>query len=399
MTGETAPATSGLVVELDGGSVLLEGHLDVMTVPGGVRPVRLPLDAWKFFPPAGELLGATVSSASGVRILFDTEAQQIQLRVRCTRLQYDELPGPLNTFVAEVSGIDREPVEAPVDAVRRITMLGDKATDLPRGESSLVVFDGLGAGSKSVTVWFPQGLIVDLLDITATAPVRASAPSTAARWIHHGSSISHCVETPHPTGTWPVIAARRAGLHLVNLGFGGQCMLDPFVADAIAAQPADIISLKVGINIVGARSMDQRTFAPALHGFLDRVRRGHPDTPIVLASSIFWPGSEDTPGPPGLEFEGENVRCFADGDPADVAKGALTLAQSRLQIEHVVRIRQNVGENIHYLDGLELYGPGDTERFTLPDGLHPDAVLYAEMGKRWAERVFGPRGLVPMTAT
>ncbi|SMG48045.1 GDSL-type esterase/lipase family protein [Agreia pratensis] len=398
MTGEAATATSALVVELGGGSVLLEGHLDVMPVAGGVRPVRLPLDAWRFFPPAGELLGATVSTASGVRIRFDTDAQQVELRVRCTRLQYDELPGPRNTFVAEVNGIDLEPVDAPIDALRRITMLGDQATDLPRSESSAVVLDGLGTHEKSVTVWFPQGLIVDLLDVMAATPVRASAPSAAARWIHHGSSISHCVETPHPTGTWPVVAARRAGLDLVNLGFGGQCMLDPFVADAIAAQPADVISLKVGINIVGARSMDQRTFAPALHGFLDRVRTGHPDTPIVLASSIFWPGSEDTPGPPGVEFEEENVRCFAAGDPTDVAKGALTLAQSRLQIEHVVRVREAAGENIHYLDGLALYGPDDTDRFTLPDGLHPDAALYAEMGARWAELAFGARGLVPMSA-
>jgi hypothetical protein len=117
-----------------------------------------------------------------------------------------------------------------------------------------------GPGARAVTVWLPQGMIVDLLDLRADAPVIAAEPSHAPVWIHHGSSISHCVETPSPTGVWPVIAARTSDLSLINLGFGGQCMLDPFVADTIAATPADVITLKVGINIVGrGRSISARS--------------------------------------------------------------------------------------------------------------------------------------------
>ncbi|KZC94268.1 MULTISPECIES: GDSL-type esterase/lipase family protein [Clavibacter] len=393
---------SGEVVELGGGSVRVHGHLGLVPVPGGVRPVRLPVDRWRDFPPAGELLRAQVSTAGGVRIRFTTAADEVRLRVRCTRIHYDELPGPRNTFVAEVDGRDLAPVEAPVDVVRRISPLGDRAEETASGAeggASTVVLRGLGRELSTVTVWLPQGMLVDLLGIEAVGgagPVRAADPLGLPRWIHHGSSISHGVEAPDPTGPWPVVAARRAGLDLVGLGFGGQCMLDPFVADAIADEPADVISLSVGVNIVGARSMDQRTFVPALHGFLDRVRRGHPETPIVLASSILWPGSEHVPGPPGVELrEDGTVRCFAAGDPADVGRGALTLAESRIHVAHVARVRTASGERIAHLDGLALYGPDDVERFPLPDGLHPDAALYAEMGRRWAARVFGDGGLVP----
>ncbi|OUE18215.1 hypothetical protein BFL36_14735 [Clavibacter michiganensis] len=393
---------SGEVVELGGGSVRVHGHLELLPVPGGVRPVRLPASRWRDFPPAGELLRAQVSTAGVVRIRFATDADEVRLRVRCTRIHYDELPGPRNTFVAEVDGRDLPPVEAPVDVVRRISPLGDRAEETASGAAggaSTVVLRGLGRELSTVTVWLPQGMLVDLLAIEAvggTGPVRAADALGLPRWIHHGSSISHGVEAPDPTGPWPVVAARRAGLDLVGLGFGGQCMLDPFVADAIADEPADVISLSVGINIVGARSMDQRTFVPALHGFLDRVRRGHPETPIVLASSILWPGSEHVPGPPGVEFrEDGSVRCYAAGDPADVPKGALTLAESRIHVRHVARVRAEAGERIHHLDGLALYGPGDAERFPLPDGLHPDAELYAEMGRRWVSRVFAADGLVP----
>lgn len=391
-------SAGGTVVELDGGSVRVHGHLGLMPVPGGVRPIRLPESAWRDFPPAGEPLRAQVSTAAGVRIRFTTAADEVRLRVRCTRIRFDDLPGPRNAFVAEVDGADLPAVAAPVDVVRRVSWSGDagEETAVGDGSASVVVLGGLGRGPKTVTAWLPQGMLVDLVGIAADAPVRAADPLGLPRWIHHGSSISHCVEAFDPTGAWPVVAARRAGLDLVNLGFGGQCMLDPFVADAIAAEPADVISLSVGINIVGARSMDQRTFVPALHGFLDRVRRGHPDTPIVLASSILWPGSEDVPGPPGVEVLGDgSVRCFAAGDPADVPRGALTLAESRRHVAHVSRVRREAGDRIAHLDGLALYGPDDLARFTLPDGLHPDAALYAEMGRRWVVRVFADGGLVP----
>ncbi|MWJ23826.1 hypothetical protein DOT97_01220 [Clavibacter michiganensis subsp. michiganensis] len=398
MSGIGASARDGAVVGLDGGSVRVHGRLGLMAVPGGVRPIRLPEARWRDFPPAGELLRAQVSTAAGVRIRFTTRAAEVRLRVRCTRIRFDELPGPRNTFVAEVDGVDLPPVAAPVDVVRRIPPSGDAAeeTAVGSGDPSVVVLRGLGHGPSTVTVWLPQGMLVDLVGVTAEEPVRAADPLGLPRWTHHGSSISHCVEAPDPTGAWPVVAARQAGLDLVGLGFGGQCMLDPFVADAIADEPADVISLSFGINIVGARSMDQRTFVPALHGFLDRVRRGHPDTPIVLASSILWPGSEHVPGPPGVEFRDDgSVRCFAAGDPADVPRGALTLAESRRHVAHVARVRREAGERIAHLDGLALYGPDDVERYALPDGLHPDAELYVEMGRRWVARVFADGGLVP----
>lgn len=92
------------------------------------------------------------------------------------------------------------------------------------------------AGDKTVRIWLPQSVTVDLLGLSGDAPI---GPATTARpiWLHHGSSISHCVEAGEPTSAWPVVAAHTADLEVINLGFAGQCMLDPFVADAIAGTP------------------------------------------------------------------------------------------------------------------------------------------------------------------
>ncbi|SDL13230.1 SGNH/GDSL hydrolase family protein [Microbacterium azadirachtae] len=398
-TSDHGTSDHGTVVSLPNGSVRVEGHLDLVTTADGVRPVRIPVRHWTHFPPAGEVLRAMASNASGVRLRVETEATRLTLRVRCTRIRIGEAVRPGDAFVARVDGVDVAVAAAPDTQTLAISPAGDEAALVSHAGDSLIELAPLPAGRKVVTVFLPQGMTVDLLDIVGDADVTAAPPSGRPVWVHHGSSISHGAEAELPTSVWPVVASELAELDVVNLGFGGHCMLDPFVADAIAAAPADLISLKVGVNIVGARAMDQRTFVPALHGFIDRIRAGHPDTPLVLCSSILWPGSDDTPGPSDVEFfDDGGIRCFTAGDPADIGKGALTLAESRRHIEHVVEVRRAAGENISYLDGLALYGPGDVERHPLPDSLHPDTALYEEIGRRFAQRVFGDEGLYPRAA-
>ena len=114
---------------------------------------------------------------------------------------------------------------------------------------------------------------------------------------HYGSSISHCLEAAGPTGVWPVVAARRADVALDSFAMAGQCQLDPFVARTIRDLPVDLISLKVGINVVNGDTMRERTFVPAVHGFLDTIRDGHPTTPLLVVSPILCPAHEDHPGP------------------------------------------------------------------------------------------------------
>ncbi|GAA4964943.1 hypothetical protein GCM10023238_35730 [Streptomyces heliomycini] len=82
---------------------------------------------------------------------------------------------------------------------------------------------------------------------------------------------------------------------LINLGFGGSALVDPFTARAIRDTPADLISLKLGINVVNSDAMRLRAFAPAVHGFLDTIREGHPATPLLLVSPVLCPTHENTP--------------------------------------------------------------------------------------------------------
>lgn len=398
MSAAAGPTELGEQVRLGASTVRVAGHLELVPTDGGVRPVRVPTAAWSHLPPGSELVRAVMSQASGVRVTARTAATRLSLRVRCVRIDVGDWQGRTGEFVVAVDGDEVATLAAPVDEVRSVELFGDRVSRSVHSTATTLYVGGLPAGDKEVTIWFPPAMVVDVLGLEGDAPVRPPAPVDRPVWLHHGSSISHGQEAGGPTATWPVVAARHAGLEVVNLGLAGQCMLDPFVADAIAATPADVITLKLGINVVGARAMDQRTFVPAVHGFLDRIRAGHPTTPIVVASAICWPGNEDRPGPTGVELVGgAPVRCFAVGDPADAAGGALTLETSREHLRHVVAVRAGSGEPVRYLDGLELYGPADAESMPLLDGIHPGPDAHAEIGRRFAALVFGAGGLVPAT--
>jgi len=192
------------------------------------------------------------------------------------------------------------------------------------------------------------------------------------------------MEAEGPSRTWPAIAATRTGHHLTNLGLAGQCHVDQFAARTIRDPPADRISLKFGINVVNGDTMRARTFASAVHGFLDTVRDGHPRTPLLVISPIICPVAESAPGPTVLGEDGQI--SVADPD-APLAFGRLSVQGIRELLVEIVDRRRAVGDDaLHYLDGRELFGPADVA--DLPDGLHPNGAGYERMGERFVEHPF-----------
>jgi hypothetical protein len=257
------------------------------------------------------------------------------------------------------------------------------AVDLHPGGPATIRFEGLPAGDKRVEIWLPNAAVTNLLELRADGNVRPPAPSTARRWVHYGSSISHCLEAQRPTGVWPVVAARLAGVDLQSFAFAGQCQLDPFASRMIGQQAADLISCKLGINVVNGDSMRERTFVPALHGLLDQIRDRHPDAPLVVITPITCPVAEDHPGPTGVDADG---RCAVYERPEALALGALTLRRIRELEAEIVAARQARDPNLHLVQGPDLFGPDDVG--DLPDGLHPNGAGYQRMGERFHALAF-----------
>ncbi|MGR6915644.1 GDSL-type esterase/lipase family protein [[Actinomadura] parvosata] len=372
----TTPITAGL----------LRGALDLEPTERGLLPHRLPARARA--QCADGQLAMAESQPSGVRLALRTRATTVELdTVPTKRLYTGAPPRPDGVYDLIVDG--RLTGQATLGDGDTITIdLATGATQTRPGPVGTVRFTGLPDRDKDVEIWLPHNETTELVALRTDAPV-APLPDRGRRvWLHHGSSISHGSDAASPSTTWPALAASLAGLELINLGLGGSALLDPFTARAMRDTPADLISVKIGINIVNADLMRLRAFGPAVHGFLDTVREGHPAAPLLVVSPIYCPIHEDTPGPCAFDpsaLSSGRLRFRATGDPAERAAGKLTLGVIRDELARIVEQRRAEDPNLRYLDGRELYGEADHAELPLPDELHPDAATHRLIGERFAK--------------
>ncbi len=372
---------------------LLRGALDLERTEHGVLPHRLPARA-RAQCEDPQLLMAE-SQPSGVRLAFRTRASAVELDTLPTKRVYAGAPPrPDGVYDLLVDGQLVDQASATGGNTLTIDMATGSAEHRP-GPVATVRFTGLPDRVKDVEIWLPHNETTELVALRTDAAVEPAPDRGRRVWLHHGSSISHGSNAASPTAVWPALAASLGGVELVNLGLGGSALLDPFTARAIRDTPADLISLKIGINLVNADLMRLRAFGPAAHGFLDTLREGHPSTPLLVVSPILCPIHEDTPGPCAFDPDslrtGE-LRFRTTGDPGERAAGKLTLTVIREELERIVRQRAAEDPNLHYLDGRELYGEADNAELPLPDELHPDTATHRRIGERFAERVFGAGG-------
>ncbi|MEV5783532.1 GDSL-type esterase/lipase family protein [Streptomyces sp. NPDC048448] len=377
---------------------LLRGALELERTEHGVLPHRLPARARA--QCADGQLAMAEAQPSGVRLVLRTRATVVELDTLPTKRAYVGAPArPDGVYDLLVDGRLADRASVAGGHVLTIDMATGSAKTAP-GPVGTLRFDGLPAGVKDVEIWLPHNETTELVALRSDAPVEPVPDRGRAVWLHHGSSISHGSDAASPTTTWPALAAALGGVELINLGLSGSALLDPFTARVLRDTPADLISVKIGINLVNTDLMRLRAFTPAVHGFLDTIRDGHPTTPLLVVSPILCPIHEDTPGPstPDLSaLSAGHLRFRAAGDPAETATGKLTLRVIRAELDRVVRQRAAEDPNLHHIDGRVLYGEADAAELPLPDELHPDAATHRRMGERFAGLAFTPGGPLAVT--
>nr|HRJ73724.1 SGNH/GDSL hydrolase family protein [Terrimicrobiaceae bacterium] len=117
-------------------------------------------------------------------------------------------------------------------------------------------------------------------------------------------------------------------------------------------------------------SLNARSFASALTGFVQIIREKHPETPLALISPVYSRTRESTPNAAGW-----------------------TLADYRNAVhETALGLRDHGDSRIQAVNGLDLFD--ESLESLMPDGLHPDAEGYRQMGARFLEHaapvLFGP---------
>ena len=248
-----------------------EGAISVLEEGGCAKPLRHNHEDAALYTVDGELPGdlatgllAQSDTLSGVRIRLASNTTALALTYTPTsslqRCNFDVVLDGAAELTATQDFPPQYTGEMPVFAGDIMAFLGAMheiaMSNAPVAHT--VKFEGLPGGEKVIELWLPTigGCNISKLEIDEGATA-AVAPDSRPRWLTYGSSITHCMGLD-PSGTarspsrcWPAVCAQKAGVHLTNLGYGGQCHMDQAVARMIRDLPIkpDGFSFKLGINI------------------------------------------------------------------------------------------------------------------------------------------------------
>lgn len=315
-----------------------QGQISIENRNGWLKPWRVYWQKKALFPSPDDGLLGRMECASGIRLRFKTSSTTIALQVKAP----------------EACRID---LTIGSDLVR-------SAAVTPEDEQ--IVFNELAYGEKIVEIWLPQSCGIEVKNLVLDDESDAElVDDKRLKWVTYGSSITHCVAAHSPARTWPATAARKHDLHLTSLGVGGQCHLEPMLGMMIRDLPADLITLKLGINVMGASSLNHRTFKSAIIGLIEIIREKHPETPIGVISPIISPPRETDDNSVGF-----------------------SLQKMRIEVEDAVkRVIETDGDaNLLYFSGLDIFGQ-ELVGPRLPDDLHPDGDGYELMGSNVADKI------------
>lgn len=367
----------------------MRGVAELRESPLGFTIHRLP--SWtNMYHQHDNVTERVANHASGVTIKLVTEATKVSLTYRALRDQnladgYLSPPSTVSLTFNDEAGIETHIFKSSNEGDLRLWN-GMQNTGTTEGENSVAEFELPAAAEghpREITLWLPHNCEIQLIDLTANAPLVAAEPKV--NWVHYGSSISHVQEANTPADTWPAKVARALDVDLYSLGLAGSANVEMFAARTISNAAADLVSVKVGINTVNGANMTLRTFVPAVHSFIDEVRAGHPGVPIVLISPFVVPAVENNPGPTPMGPDGKVVG--SEWSELEWIR-ELSLTRIREALLTIVAQRTNpdaAGENVDallfYVDGSSLFGSDDVH--LLPDGLHPSHEAQERIADRF----------------
>jgi hypothetical protein len=321
--------------------------------------VRLPLRLKSSFRPA---VWSLANCPSGARIRLRSDTKNLSLR-----LEYRSAPNMANMHAFGQTGVD-----AYVDGDYLVTAVADKEAKPKKVyETALFDFSKQPRMERDITLYLPLYKPVKVLGIGVDPGAKAAAPKPFALSkpvVFYGTSITQGGCASRPGMSYEAILARMLNIDFVNLGFSGNGLGEPEVAQAAAEIDAACYVLDFGANHKTGEAM-RAVYAP----FLDAVRAKHPRTPIVVMTPLYTARELRLPSL-GADWQ-----------------------ERRDHITQVVRERMSRGDtNLFLVDGARLLGPAPGD--CLVDGGHPNDLGFYRMAEGLAPVLRRALGLRAQTA-
>ena len=251
-----------------------------------------------------------------------------------------------------------------------ITSVGQNGFDLyadgeylgsaaPDGQGRIVKTWTVGRERKmrDVTLYLPlyKGVVVKEVVLEPKAKVEAPSPFALPKpVVYYGSSITQGGCASNPGLSCQAIVSRWLNVDFVNLGFSGNGLGEPALAQAIAEIDASCYVLDYWGN------PGPEAYRDTLPPFVDVLRKRHPAVPVLVVGPFYF--------------------------PAESVGGGVAEAQARkreIAREFVEKRRRDGDASISYVDGLEMLSRD--QAFGLVDGVHANSLGF------W----FNAKGLEP----
>lgn len=294
------------------------------------KPVlgRLPLRSKETFRPA---VWNLAQQPSGGRIRFKTDSTKVGIRA-----QNPDTSGMHHMTTIGQSGFD-------------IYVNGEYMGSAWPDKSGSIVKEwmvGKDRAPRDITIYLPLYKGVTISEIVLESNARLEPPSPFALTkpvVYYGSSITQGGCASNPGMSCQAQLSRWLNLDFINLGFSGNGLGEPAVADAVSEIDAACFVLDYWGNPT------PEVFKETLPKFVETLRRKNPKTPIIITSPYCFPSET---------FTGKN-------------EGAL--AEKRRTAEEFVAQQRRAGDKfISYVDGREMLSR--EQAVGLVDGVHCNSL-------------------------
>jgi hypothetical protein len=199
---------------------------------------------------------------------------------------------------------------------------------------------------RDITLYLPLYKAVTIHEIILDSEARlepATPYAVSKPIVYYGSSITQGGCASNPGGSCQAILERRLNADFVNLGFSGNGLGEPALAEAICELDPSCIVL----DFWGNPSAEQ--YAAALPVFVDILRKKFSSLPILVTSPFYFPAEA------------------IGGEVAHQASAKRASAR-----EFVEKRRKGGDRRIWYVDGLKMLNREQTAG--LVDGVHCNSL-------------------------
>lgn len=281
-------------------------------------------------------------SSSGISVRFVTDAAEISARWKLKNQAFSLL----NMVATSFSGVDLYVRE---NGAWRWAGAG-RGDKFPTIEAKIIgnmtpkkrefmLYLPLYNGVESVEIGLPEN---------ASIEKAAPFPAAAKPIVFYGTSIVQGASASRAGLTYPAILSRRLNQPIINLGFSGNCKMEPEVGALLAELDPTVYFIDCLPNLSSGEEVAEKT--PKL---IEILRRARPAVPIILVENIIYP---DT-------FLEQKKREIVTAKNAALKKVYEDL-------------RRQKAKNLYYIPAQNLLG---TDGEATIDGIHPTDVGFERM--------------------